>query len=97
MQCFPNVTYCVYDYNRVGTDGKQRELHVEKALDAVCGGYCGFAGEMSFVSLLITDDQGTLLCGDESLTVKKGESYFLPANSSRYTLSDTVKALVTTL
>jgi len=38
-----------------------------------------------------------LLCGDESLTVKKGESYFLPANSSRYTLSDTVKALVTTL
>lgn len=117
-----NVTYRVYDYNRVGTDGKQRELHVEKALevtqlkpsepttfnghlaqctyftvDAVCGGYCGFAGEMSFVSLLITDGQGTLLCSDESLTVIKGESYFLPANSGRYALSDTVKALVTTL
>ena len=28
-----NITYRVYDYGRVGTDGKERELHVEKALD----------------------------------------------------------------
>lgn len=28
-----NVTYRVYDYGRVGKDGKKRELHVEKALD----------------------------------------------------------------
>jgi len=27
-----NVTYRFYDYNRVGRDGKPRELHVEKAL-----------------------------------------------------------------
>lgn len=27
-----NVTYRFYDYNRVGKDGKPRELHVEKAL-----------------------------------------------------------------
>lgn len=27
-----NVTYRVYDYNRVGADGKPRELHTEKAL-----------------------------------------------------------------
>ena len=27
-----NVTYRVYDYGRVGADGKQRELHIEKAL-----------------------------------------------------------------
>lgn len=26
-----NVTYRVYDYGRVGTDGKQRELHIDKA------------------------------------------------------------------
>ena len=29
-----NVTYRVYDYGRVGADGKKRELHIEKALDA---------------------------------------------------------------
>ena len=28
----PNVTYRVYDYGRVGKDGKKRDLHVEKAL-----------------------------------------------------------------
>lgn len=28
-----NTTYRVYDYGRVGNDGKPRELHVEKALD----------------------------------------------------------------
>lgn len=28
-----NVTYRVYDYGRVGKDGKPRDLHVEKALD----------------------------------------------------------------
>lgn len=27
-----NLTYRVYDYGRVGTDGKPRELHIEKAL-----------------------------------------------------------------
>lgn len=28
-----NVTYRVYDYNRVGADGKKRELHIDKAVD----------------------------------------------------------------
>ena len=28
-----NTTYRVYDYNRLGADGKPRELHTEKALD----------------------------------------------------------------
>lgn len=28
-----NTTYRVYDYGRVGADGKPRELHVEKAID----------------------------------------------------------------
>lgn len=30
-----NTTYRVYDWNRVGADGKPRELHVEKALDVI--------------------------------------------------------------
>lgn len=28
-----NVTYRVYDYGRVGSDGKKRDLHIEKALE----------------------------------------------------------------
>lgn len=28
-----NITYRLYDYDRVGKDGKKRELHIDKALD----------------------------------------------------------------
>ena len=28
-----NVTYRIYDFGRIGTDGKPRELHIDKALD----------------------------------------------------------------
>ncbi len=31
-----DLTYRVYDYNRVGVDGKSRELHINKALDVTC-------------------------------------------------------------
>lgn len=31
-----DLTYRVYDYDRVGADGKLRELHKEKACDVVC-------------------------------------------------------------
>lgn len=30
-----DITYRVYDYDRVGDDGKSRELHTEKALDVI--------------------------------------------------------------
>lgn len=33
IQQSSNVTYRVYDYGRVGADGKPRQLHVEKALE----------------------------------------------------------------
>ena len=115
-----NVTYRVYDYGRVGADGKPRALHVEKALDvtlrtppvkhdfgghlARCeyftvdaknGDFDGVADEKSFVSLLITDGAGELTCGGETVPVKKGESYFLPANSGAYTVKGQCQTLVT--
>ena len=31
-----NTTYRIYDYGRVGKDGKPRELHVDKAKDVTC-------------------------------------------------------------
>jgi len=35
IQEYSDVTYRLYDFGRVGADGKQRELHVEKSLDVV--------------------------------------------------------------
>lgn len=31
-----NLTYRVYDYERVDRDGKRRELHIDKAIDVMC-------------------------------------------------------------
>ena len=115
-----NVTYRVYDYGRVGADGKPRALHVEKALDvtlrtppvkhdfgshlAQCeyftvdakdGAFEDTADEKSFVSLLITDGEGELTCGGETVTVKKGDSFFLPAGSGSYAVRGTCQTLVT--
>lgn len=35
IQQSSNITYRVYDYDRVGKDGKKRELHIEKALEVM--------------------------------------------------------------
>ena len=35
VQQSSNTTYRVYDYNRIGADGKLRELHIDKALDVI--------------------------------------------------------------
>lgn len=35
IQQTSNITYRIYDYNRVGADGKPRELHTEQAKDAI--------------------------------------------------------------
>ena len=117
-----NVTYRVYDYGRVGADGKPRALHIEKALDvtlrtppvkhdfgehlAQCEyftvdikskNFNGTADEKSFVSLLVTDGAGTLTCGGETVGVRKGESYFLPAGSGAYRIEGFCETLVTTV
>lgn len=52
------------------------------------------ADEKSFVSLLITDGEGELICGGETVAVKKGDSFFLPAGSGNYTVHGTLSDLV---
>ena len=99
-----NTTYRVYDYNRLGADGKPRELHTEKALDVtkceppknngvmppvvkkdgydekhltscelfsvkdvtVNKSYSSVADSNSFVSILVIDGNGSLICENES-------------------------------
>lgn len=127
-----NTTYRIYDYNRVGNDGKPRELHVEdgaavtklekysqpdfrkgKELDtderrllADCplfkvwkldtkGDFCGNADENSFVSLLIMAGEGTLECCGETLSLKKGDSIFIPANAGEYKLGGELEIIET--
>lgn len=135
-----NTTYRIYDYGRVGNDGKPRELHVEKAKEvtALCppsrkpepegapvpkeGGTvtrlasCDYFitdavsldGEISFTSdatsfqsLLFLEGEGKLCWTAQGegmeLSVKKGESVFVPAGMGNYTIIGKCELLFTTV
>lgn len=131
-----NTTYRIYDYGRLGKDGKPRELHVDKAADvtnlcppdipdsskreverfdnatrskltscdlftmyelSVNGEYSSVCDEQSFVSLLCLEGNAEIVCGDENLTMKKGESIFIPANKGKFTIGGNTKILETRL
>ena len=124
-----NVTYRVYDYGRIGKDGKKRDLHIEKALavtkripvvkDRSCYPHiadcdyftvdklnldgkvmqklAGKVSEASFASILILEGEGTISGREETLSYRKGDSFFLSAESGEYTIEGTCDALVTTI
>lgn len=125
-----NTTYRIYDYGRVGADGKPRQLHVEKACEVTKlipptrptkpmgspvkkDGYTETllatseyfnvnrldvtekaeldANEDSFNSLLVLD--GVFTVGD--LTLKKGDSAFVPAGYGKYTVTGSGEIILT--
>lgn len=124
-----NVTYRVYDYGRVGKDGKKRDLHIEKALAvtnrvpiirdkssyphvADCDYFTvdklnldgkvmkrmeGSVSEESFASILILEGKGEIICGEETLSFQKGDSFFISAGSGSYQIEGVCDALVTTI
>ena len=125
-----NTTYRVYDYGRLGADGKPRELHVEKAIDVtnctpptrstnpegelivedgynsqmltkcdlfnvekiiVLDTYSAIADDKSFVSVLVTDGKGEI----DNISIKKGDSLFIPANYGKFIVTGNVEIIVT--
>ena len=125
-----NTTYRVYDYGRLGADGKPRELHVEKAIDVtncipptrstepegdlveydnyssqlltkcdlfnvkkvnVKDFFDGVADEKSFVSVLVTEGNGTI----DDIEIKKGDSLFVPAGYGTFTIKGNLEIIVT--
>lgn len=135
IQQSSNVTYRVYDYGRIGTDGKPRELHVEKAIEVTTlekadkakvqysfkdyEGYlkatlamCKYftvqlldikseakmvTDQTSFNSLLVVEGEAKLYSDKETLTVKKGDSIFIPAGYGKYTIEGTSQMILSTL
>lgn len=125
-----NITYRVYDYGRLGKDGKPRELHVKKALDVIVnrsqkeiekirfskdnatdttlascdffkvdkintdGKTTLFADEKSFNSILCLDGEGFIEYKDEKFPIKKGDSYFIPANMGKYSVNGKTEIIV---
>ncbi|WP_029233270.1 type I phosphomannose isomerase catalytic subunit [Butyrivibrio sp. VCB2006] len=125
IQQSSNVTYRIYDYGRVGADGKPRQLHIQQSLDVTkiekpvkyespdkhmvsCEFFCvdkiettdskGYsynADDSSFVSILVTDGEGTIATVDELFSIKKGDSVFVEASTGKFEITGNIKAVQT--
>ena len=59
VQQSSDLTFRIYDYNRPGTDGKPRELHIDRALDVIA--FDAPAPEPQHWRHLATDSNATLI------------------------------------
>ncbi|MEM6915562.1 MAG: type I phosphomannose isomerase catalytic subunit [Verrucomicrobiota bacterium] len=57
-----DTTYRVYDWNRVGLDGKPRDLHIEESLQCI---------DFTDVTPTMDDPKGTLLCECEHFRLER--------------------------
>jgi mannose-6-phosphate isomerase len=61
VQEYSDLTYRVYDYDRVDAHGKHRELHIEKALEVIRFGY-SHRGKVPPLVLNTSNEHTNLLC-----------------------------------
>ncbi|MBR1806973.1 MAG: mannose-6-phosphate isomerase [Selenomonadaceae bacterium] len=57
----------------------------------------GSIGDETFLSVLILDGNGEILCGDEKLSYRKGDSFFLTAGAGDWEIRGRCDALLTTV
>lgn len=59
--------------------------------------YVGIIDTKTFVNILVLEGDGEISVDDETLSFKKGDCFFLPAQTGHYTITGTMEALVTTI
>ena len=93
-----NTTYRIYDYGRVGADGKPRQLHIDKAVDVINVDTSASleADKSSFVNILVLDGGCVLSSeGNDAVELKKGDSVFIPAGLGKFELTGKCSAVMT--
>ncbi|MCR4741002.1 MAG: class I mannose-6-phosphate isomerase [Lachnospiraceae bacterium] len=118
-----DLTYRIYDYGRMGADGKPRELHIDDALEVTRLekavnhkhelprlGSCEYfivdrldtdekieftVDSGSFVHILFLTGEGKIASGDCELGFKKGDSFFIPADSGKVVITGKCEAIKT--
>ena len=82
---YPHIAACDYfTVDKINLDGK-----ISARLE-------GKVTAESFLSVLILDGRGKISVDGETLNYTKGDSFFIPANSGKWTLEGTADAILTT-
>lgn len=83
---YPHVAACPYFVvDKLDLDGK------------ILSQASGVVDEKSFLHVQILGGEGTITCGGEELNYRKGDSFFLTANSGAWTIRGSCDALFTTV
>ena len=123
-----DVTYRVYDWDRIGKDGKPRELHKQQAIETIKSEIIPdvihsdnnkevqtiaenkyfkvdkincidkFEDETlntSFYTINVVAGEGKIKTETEEITIKKGDSFLIPANLGKYEIRGKVEILRT--
>lgn len=73
-----DLTYRIFDWNRMGTDGKPRELHVDKAAD-VLNYHRGTSGALTTIDYHFEGMERTVLISDDHFIVERVHATHEPA------------------
>jgi mannose-6-phosphate isomerase len=72
VQEYSDLTYRIFDYDRVDAQGKPRELHIEKALEVIHFGFSR-GGKVPPLALGASDQHAKLLCACRYFAVERLE------------------------
>ena len=88
VQEYSDLTYRIYDYGRVDAHGKERELHIEKALQVIKFGF-SLGGKASPLAIGGSHHTAKLLCACPYFAVERfdfSERREFPADSTHFQL-----------
>lgn len=86
MNFYPHIVACDYFVvDKLNLDGK------------ILSEAQGFVDDSSFLSVLILNGNGTITNGNEELTYRKGDSFFITAGAGDWRISGSCDALLTTI
>ena len=120
-----DLTYRIYDWNRVGKDGKPRELHIDKAVDVIdfnsktkkiksenkgcqrllesskfsvdkiniSDEYIDKSNKNTFYAINIIEGNGKIMYENKEITIKKGNSFIIPAKLGQYKIKGKITLL----
>lgn len=129
VQQSSNVTYRLYDFDRMDKFGNKRELHLDKAIDVInyskyepeSGSSCEeevndksicrckyfetylhdieYSQELplddsTFKGLVVISGEGNCSIGSETMSLKAGDSVFIPAITGKLNLSGQMRVLI---
>ena len=93
VQQSSDITYRLYDFDRVGVDGTPRDLHVDKGFSVVAGTVDFTTPEYRVATVVA--GQGALSAEDQEVPLRRGVSLVIPRGVGPVTVTGSLSVMTT--